>query len=73
MEKNFINSSTLINKVSELIEAQKLFNIPSEKLEILIYPQSLVRAIANLKMDWLNLYHETLMMPMLIQYLIIKL
>ena len=38
-KKITIDSSTLMNKVLEYIEAQKLFQIPSEKLEILIHPE----------------------------------
>ena len=37
-----------MNKILELIEAQKLFNIPFKKLEILIHPESLVHAIVVL-------------------------
>ena len=44
-----IDSSTLMNKVLEYIEAQKLFNISKEKLEILIHPESLVHAVIKLK------------------------
>jgi 1-deoxy-D-xylulose-5-phosphate reductoisomerase len=44
-KKITIDSSTLMNKILELIEAQKLFNIPSKKLDILIHPNSLVHAI----------------------------
>ena len=36
-KKISIDSSTLMNKIFELIEAQKLFNIPKEKLDILIH------------------------------------
>ena len=43
-----MNSSTLMNKILELVEAQKLFNIPKDKLEILIHPESLVHAIIKL-------------------------
>ena len=32
-----MNSSTLMNKIFELIEAQKLFNLPPEKLDIIIH------------------------------------
>jgi 1-deoxy-D-xylulose-5-phosphate reductoisomerase len=39
-----------MNKILELIEAQKLFNIPNKKLDILIHPNSLVHAIIKLKM-----------------------
>ena len=41
--------STLMNKIFEIIEAQKLFNIPNEKLDILIHPNSLVHAIVEYK------------------------
>ena len=62
-KKISVNSSTLINKVLELIEAQKLFNIPSEKLEILIHPQSLVHAIIQFKNGLTKfIYHETSML-----------
>ena len=36
-KKISVNSPTLMNKILELIEAQKLFNIPSNKLDILIH------------------------------------
>ena len=39
--KNSIDSATLVNKCLELIEAHYLFNIPLNKLDILIHPQSL--------------------------------
>ena len=35
--QNNNNSSTLMNKFFELIEAQKLFNLPPEKLDIIIH------------------------------------
>ena len=54
-KKITIDSSTLMNKIFELIEA-KLFDIPKEKIDILIHPDSLVHAIANSKMDCLNLF-----------------
>ena len=49
-KKITIDSSTLMNKILELIEAQKLFNIPSKKLDILIHPNSLFTQLLNLKM-----------------------
>ena len=39
----------MMNKILELIEAQKLFNIPNNQLDILIHPESLVHAIVELK------------------------
>ena len=32
-----------MNKILEIIEAQKLFGIPNDKIDILIHPNSLVR------------------------------
>ena len=61
-KKISIDSSTLINKLLELIEAQKLFNIPGHKLDILIHPNSLVHAIVKFKNGLTKfLYHETSM------------
>lgn len=61
-KKITIDSSTLMNKILEHIEAQKLFNIESKKIDILIHPESLVHAIVELKNGLLKfIYHETSM------------
>ena len=61
-KKISIDSSTLMNKMLELIEAQKLFNIPYHKLDILIHPDSLVHAIVDFKNGLKKfIYHETSM------------
>ena len=61
-KKITMNSSTLMNKILELVEAQKLFNIPKDKLEILIHPESLVHAIIKLHNGLSKLiYHQTSM------------
>ena len=61
-KKISVDSVTLMNKILELIEAQKLFNIPMRKLEILIHPESLVHAILELKNGLKKfIYHETSM------------
>ena len=39
-----------MNKILELIEAQKLFNISENKIDILIHPNSLFTLSLNLKM-----------------------
>ena len=45
-----------------MIEAQKLFNIPSKKLDIIIHPNSLVHAIVLFKNGLTKmLYHQTTM------------
>jgi 1-deoxy-D-xylulose-5-phosphate reductoisomerase len=40
-----VDSATLINKVFEVIEAQRIFNIDLSKFKILIHPKSYVHAI----------------------------
>ena len=46
--KNSVDSSTMINKCLEIIEAHYLFNISYKKLEIIIHPQSLVHSIIEI-------------------------
>ena len=61
-KKISIDSATLMNKILELIEAQKLFNIPMDKLDILIHPESLVHAILEFNNGLKKfIYHETSM------------
>ena len=48
-KKISIDSSTLLNKVFELIEAKKLFNIKKNIFEIIIEPSSYVHAIVDYK------------------------
>ena len=61
-KKITIDSSTLMNKILELIEAQKLFDIPLKKLDILIHPNSLVHAVVKFKNGLTKLiYHDTSM------------
>jgi 1-deoxy-D-xylulose-5-phosphate reductoisomerase len=44
-KKISIDSATLMNKGLEVIEAAYLFDLPSEKLEVLVHPQSIVHAL----------------------------
>ncbi len=61
-KKISIDSSTLMNKIFELVEAQKLFDIPISKLDILIHPNSLIHAIIKLNNGLsIFIYHETTM------------
>ena len=61
-KKITIDSSTLMNKIFEIVEAQKLFNIPFQKIDIIIHPNSLVHAILELKNGIKKfIYHETSM------------
>ena len=48
-KKISIDSSTLMNKVFEVIEAKNIFNIPYKKISILIHPQSYMHAIVKFK------------------------
>ena len=61
-KKITIDSATLMNKILELVEAQRLFNLPPEKLDIIIHPESLVHAIVDFKNGLKKfIYHETTM------------
>jgi 1-deoxy-D-xylulose-5-phosphate reductoisomerase len=55
-----IDSATMINKVFEVIEAKKIFNIEYNKIEILVHPKSYVHAIVKFKNGLTKiLIHET--------------
>tara|TARA_Y100000768_G_scaffold372152_1_gene339559 strand:+ start:548 stop:1708 length:1161 start_codon:yes stop_codon:yes gene_type:complete len=43
------DSATMMNKVFEIIEAKKIFDIPYKKLSIIIHPKSYVHAILKFK------------------------
>ena len=40
-----IDSATMFNKGLEVIEAARLFNLPSEKIEVLVHPQSVIHGM----------------------------
>ena len=62
-KKISIDSATLMNKVFELVEAQKIFNLNKEKIDILIHPESLVHAIIKFKNGLSKfIYHDTSML-----------
>lgn len=42
-----VDSSTLMNKGLEVIEAHHLFGLPAERLEVLVHPQSLVHSFVE--------------------------
>ncbi len=42
-----IDSATLMNKGLELIEAKWLFDVPTEKIEIVIHPQSIIHSLVQ--------------------------
>ena len=57
-----VDSSTMINKVFELIEAKKIFNLNYNQLSIVIHPKSYVHAILKFKNGMIKLVaHETTM------------
>lgn len=59
-KKISIDSSTLMNKVFEVVEAKKIFNINLNKIDILINPNSYLHAIIIFKNGTIKmLAHET--------------
>ena len=46
-KKITIDSATLMNKGLEVIEARWLFNIPPEKIKVLVHPQSIVHSMVE--------------------------
>ena len=42
-----IDSATLMNKALEIIEAHWLFDLPAEKIEVLVHPQSLIHGMVE--------------------------
>ncbi len=42
-----INSATLVNKGLELIEAHLLFDIPCERIDVVVHPQSIVHSMVT--------------------------
>ncbi len=61
-KKISIDSATMMNKILEVIEAQKIFSLNEKIIEIVIHPQSLVHAIVEFKNGLYKfLYHDTTM------------
>ena len=59
-KKISIDSATMMNKVFEIIEAHKIFNVPYKKLKILIHPKSYVHAIIKFKDGMIKIIaHDT--------------
>ncbi len=48
-KKISIDSATMMNKVFEVIETKNIFNIPYNKINILVHPKSYVHAIVKFK------------------------
>jgi len=59
-KKISIDSATLMNKIFEVIEAKKIFNIKFNKFKILIHPQSYIHAIIKFKNGLIKIIaHDT--------------
>ena len=59
-KKITIDSATMMNKVFEIIEAKKIFDIKYEKLSILVHPKSYVHAIVKFNNGLIKmLIHDT--------------
>lgn len=46
-KKITIDSATMINKGLEVIEAHHLFNVPGEKIEVVVHPQSIIHSMVE--------------------------
>jgi len=64
--KNSIDSATLVNKCLELIEAHYLFNLPYDKLRMLIHPEALVHSIIefNNYTSVMNYFYHDMFIPL---------
>jgi 1-deoxy-D-xylulose-5-phosphate reductoisomerase len=51
-----VDSATLMNKGFELIEAQRLFGVPPERIDVVVHPQSIVHGLIHLN-DGASLAH----------------
>lgn len=51
-----IDSATMMNKALEVIEASRLFDIPEDRIKVLIHPQSIVHALVEFQ-DGSSLAH----------------
>ena len=59
-KKISIDSATLMNKIFEIIEAKKIFDIELSKFDILIHPKSYIHAIIKLKNGLIKIIaHDT--------------
>ncbi len=61
-KKITVDSATMMNKVFEIVEAKKIFNIPYEKLSILVHPKSYIHAIVKFNNGLIKIIaHDTTM------------
>ncbi len=61
-KKITVDSSTMMNKVFEVIEAKNIFDINFDKLDIIVHPQSYIHSIINFNDGMTNFVaHDTTM------------
>ena len=61
-KKISVDSSTLMNKVFEVIEAKKIFNVNYKQIDILIHPDSYIHAIVEFTNNMISIIaHKTTM------------
>ena len=59
-KKISVDSATMMNKVFEIIEAKKIFNLKYKNLDILVHPSSYIHAIIKLKDGMIKIIaHDT--------------
>ena len=59
-KKISIDSATMMNKIFEIIEAQKIFNLDIKKFKILIHPNSYIHSIVKFNIGLIKiLAHDT--------------
>ena len=46
-DKISIDSATMMNKALEVIEAQRLFNVTPQQIDVLVHPQSVVHSMVE--------------------------
>ena len=63
--KNSIDSATLVNKCLEVIEAHYLFDIPYDKIKILIHPEAIVHSALEFEnyVTQFNLFKNDMSIP----------
>lgn len=69
-KKISVDSASLMNKGLELIEAVHLFNVPPEKVEVVIHPQSIVHSMVEFEDNAVIAQMGTPDMRLCIQYAI---
>ena len=72
--KNSIDSATMANKCLEIVEAHYLFDIPYNKLKILIHPQALIHSVIekNNYTSEMNYFYHDMSIPLSIFFSSLK-